>query len=88
MRNGLKVLLLAGSGGACLLAASAVQAQDAASDQTTMSEIVVTAQKKSERLLDVPVSVAAVTGDTLVRQNLVQLRDFYNRVPCISLTGG
>jgi len=88
MRNGFKVLLLAGSGSACLLAVSAAQAQDAAGDQTTMSEVVVTAQKKSERLLDVPVSVAAVTGDTLVRQNLVQLRDFYNRVPGISLTGG
>lgn len=88
MRNGLKVLLLAGSGGACLLAAAAVQAQEAASDATTMSEIVVTAQKKSERLLDVPVSVAAVTGDSLVQQNLVQIRDFYNRVPGVSLSGG
>src|SRR6218665_2421642 len=86
MRNGLKVFLLAGSG-ACLMAGSAAWAQDAG-DDTTMSEIVVTAQKKSERLPDVPVSVSAVSGDTLVRQNLVQLRDFYNRVPGISLTGG
>ena len=88
MRNGLKLLLLAGSGGACLLAASVVQAQEAANDGTTMSEIVVTAQKKSERSLDVPVSVATVTGDSLVQQNLVQLRDFYNRVPGVSLSGG
>jgi outer membrane receptor protein involved in Fe transport len=62
MRNGLKAFLLAGSGGAFVLAGSAAWAQDAAGDDTTMSEIVVTAQKKSERLLDVPVSVAAVIG--------------------------
>lgn len=88
MRNGMKAILLAGSGGACLLAGSTAWAQVAASDDTTMSEIVVTAQKKSERLLDVPVSVAAVTGDSLVQQNLVQIRDFYNRVPGVSLSGG
>lgn len=86
MRNGLKAILLAGSGGMCLLAASAVQAQE--TDAATMSEIVVTAQKKSERLLDVPVSVAAVSSDSLVQQNLVQFRDFYNRVPGVSLSGG
>lgn len=86
MRNGLKAILLAGSGGMCLLAGSAVQAQE--TDAATMSEIVVTAQKKSERLLDVPVSVAAVSSDSLVQQNLVQFRDFYNRVPSVSLSGG
>jgi outer membrane receptor protein involved in Fe transport len=85
MRNGLKAFLLAGSGGACLLVGSVVHAQDA---DSVMSEIVVTAQKKSERLLDVPVSVAAVSSDSLVQQNLVQFRDFYNRVPSVSLSGG
>jgi iron complex outermembrane recepter protein len=85
MRNGLKAFLLAGSGGACLLAGSVVHAQDA---ESVMSEIVVTAQKKSERLLDVPVSVAAVSSESLVQQNLVQFRDFYNRVPSVSLGGG
>ncbi len=86
MRNGLKAFLLAGSGGVCLLAGSVVHAQEA--DGSVMSEIVVTAQKKSERLLDVPVSVAAVSSDSLVQQNLVQFRDFYNRVPSVSLSGG
>jgi iron complex outermembrane receptor protein len=88
MRNGMKAILLAGSGGACLLAGSTAWAQDAGGGDTTMSEIVVTAQKKSERLLDVPVSVATVSGDSLVQQNLVQIRDFYNRVPGVSLSGG
>jgi iron complex outermembrane receptor protein len=88
MRNGLKAFLLAGSGGAFVLAGSAAWAQDAAGDAPTMTEIVVTAQKRSERLLDVPVSVAAVSGEALAQQNLVQLRDFYNRVPGVSLSGG
>jgi outer membrane receptor protein involved in Fe transport len=87
MRNGLKTFLLAGSGGACLLVGSMAHAQGGA-DDTTIGEIVVTAQKKSERLLDVPVSVAAVTGENLSRQNFVQVRDFYNRVPGVSLSGG
>ncbi len=86
MRNGLKAFLLAGSGGACLLAGSVVHAQEA--DGAVMSEIVVTAQKKSERLLDVPVSVATVSSESLVQQNLVQFRDFYNRVPGVSISGG
>jgi outer membrane receptor protein involved in Fe transport len=88
MRNGLKAFLLATSGGACVLAGSVAHAQDAAGDTATMSEIVVTAQKKSERLLDVPVSVATVSGESLAQQNLVQIRDFYNRVPGVSLSGG
>lgn len=88
MRNHLKAFLLATTGGAFVLAGSAAWAQDAAGDAATMSEIVVTAQKKSERLLDVPVSVATMSGESLAQQNLVQLRDFYNRVPGVSLSGG
>lgn len=88
MRNGLKAFLLAGSGGACLLTGATAWAQDVAGDGATMTEIVVTAQKKSERLLDVPVSVTAVSSETLAQQNLVQLRDFYNRVPGVAISGG
>lgn len=51
-------------------------------------EIVVTAQKRDERLLDVPVSLTAVNTNALIAQNLVQVRDFYATVPGLSYTGG
>ncbi|WP_375208122.1 TonB-dependent receptor [Hyphococcus sp.] len=43
--------------------------------------IVVTAQKREQRLLDVPIPVTAVSAEDLVEQNLVQLKDVYNRIP-------
>ncbi len=43
--------------------------------------IVVTAQKREQRLLDVPVPVTAVSAEDLAEQNLVQLKDIYNRIP-------
>jgi len=50
-------------------------------------EIVVTAQKRTERLIDVPVAVSAVDSATLVRQNIVTLRDFSTRIPGITVAG-
>lgn len=44
-------------------------------------EVVVTAQKVAQREIDVPVAVTAVQGDTLVKQDLVQVTDYYSRVP-------
>lgn len=51
------------------------------------SEIVVTAQKKSERLIDVPVSVTAVSAEMLRNQGLDRLRDLVQRVPGLQLGG-
>lgn len=57
-------------------------------DDTTLEELVITAQKKSERLIDVPVAVSAVQSDTLLQQNFVQLRDYYARIPSLAVSGG
>jgi iron complex outermembrane recepter protein len=51
------------------------------SDQLTLTEIVVTAQKRSERLQDVPVSVSTVDSSTMVRQHLVSISDYLGQVP-------
>jgi iron complex outermembrane receptor protein len=53
-----------------------------------VGELVVTAQKRDERLLDVPVQVTAVSAETLTKQNLVQLADIYTRVPGLQYSGG
>src|SRR3546814_3101124 len=45
--------------------ASTALAQDAGGEQSSINEIIVTAQKRSERQSDVPLSITAVQGDRL-----------------------
>lgn len=49
------------------------------------SDIIVTAQKREERLQDVPVPVSAVTADTLLEQNQLKAQDFFSSVPGLNL---
>lgn len=49
-------------------------------------DIVVTAQKRSERLQDVPVSIAAVSGDSLRNMDAAGYTDYLNSVPSVSYT--
>lgn len=53
-----------------------------------VQEIVVTAQKRVERLQDVPVPVTAISGQQLVDSNQLRLQDYYARVPGLSYTAG
>ena len=55
---------------------------------TTLEKIVVTAQKRSERLLDVPVPVTVLSPDALTSTNEVRLQDFYTQVPNLNLVLG
>jgi outer membrane receptor protein involved in Fe transport len=65
----------------------AASAQTKPEDSTTLVEVVVTAQKRGEKLLDVPVPVTAVEGASLTRQNLVKLTDFSPRIPGLAVAG-
>lgn len=47
----------------------------------TLEEVVVTAQKVKQREIDVPVAVTAIRGSALVNQDLVQVTDYYSRIP-------
>lgn len=73
----------------CLVAQSAA-AQDsepsapAREESDAQAEIVVTAQRRSERLIEVPQSVTVLSGDTLAEQGATQLRDFAATVPGLS----
>jgi len=51
-----------------------------------LEEIVVTAQKRDEKLQEVPVSVTAVSADTLVTGGQHRLEEYYNKIPGLSLT--
>lgn len=54
--------------------------------QISLEEIIVTAQKRVERLQDVPVPVTVVTSDTLVNTNQVRFEDYYTRIPGLNVT--
>lgn len=53
-----------------------------------LEEVVVTAQKRVERLQDVPVPVTALSADSLIDRNQVRLQDYYTRIPGLNLTIG
>ena len=56
-------------------------------DSSELVDVVVTAQRRAERLQDVPVSVQVVVGDTLARQNLDSLTDVSKTVPSVTVAG-
>jgi outer membrane receptor protein involved in Fe transport len=68
------------------LAGSAAAAAEAP-DATSLEELVVTAQKREERLQDVPISVSVLTGSQLERQGVQDLQDIARTLPGISYSG-
>jgi iron complex outermembrane recepter protein len=58
---------------------------DAAEDTGGIQEIIVTAQKKSERLQDVPISIAAITGDMVADRAAVTLQGLQGAVPNVEI---
>ncbi len=68
------------------------QAQDAsASDAGATSsdgEIVVTAQKRSEKLRDVPVSISVIGGNAIERTGAPSLADYASYVPGLTVNSG
>jgi iron complex outermembrane receptor protein len=71
-------------------ASNAVLAQTAAgqssASSTQLEEIVVTANKRSESIQDVPASVVAVTAETLERLNVRSFDDLVAVVPGVTIT--
>jgi outer membrane receptor protein involved in Fe transport len=51
------------------------------SNKPSIEEVVVTAQKRIERLQDVPVPVTALDAQTLVSSNQLRLQDYYTKIP-------
>ncbi|MES2989126.1 MAG: TonB-dependent receptor [Pseudomonadota bacterium] len=70
--------------GALLAAATPAFAQDAAPQGE--DEIVVTAQKRTERLQDVPASVSVLNAEKLTDQGITKFEDYAARVPGLSLS--
>lgn len=85
-----RALLLAGCAGLATFAAPAM-AQDVAGDSAAeVSEaedgvIIVTARRREERLIDVPLSVTALSGEALIQQGVQDLTQIGQQVPNITL---
>ncbi len=78
------VLLTAGQA-AAQQAAPAETVSGAGIDRASIADIVVTARRKAERLIDVPVAVSALSKDVLVRNNITSLQRVAEIVPFVTL---
>jgi outer membrane receptor protein involved in Fe transport len=70
---------------AAVVAAMPAQAQDAAAVETS-GEIVVTAQKRTQNVQDVPISIAVVSGEALQEQGSASLVDYAGYVPGMNVS--
>jgi iron complex outermembrane receptor protein len=72
------------------LVAMPAYAQDAASDDAAVDsgEIIVTARRQSERLIDVPASVAVLTADTLQKTGVDNAEGFAQLTPGVTIVTG
>ncbi len=69
---------------AVALAAPAVAQTAAGTDETRLSEIVVTATKRTERLQDVAISAIAMSGDTLRARGITDSADLVTAIPSLN----
>jgi iron complex outermembrane recepter protein len=67
-----------------VLASTASFAQQATPADDQLEEIVVTAQKREQRLQDVPLSVSAISGDQLNREGARDFHDILLSIPGVS----
>ncbi|HVY33769.1 MAG TPA: TonB-dependent receptor [Caulobacteraceae bacterium] len=79
--GGIVAFLLTGAAMAQAPASPAGSGPASAEAQTGLSEVIVTAQKRPERLQDVPISVSALSSTALATQNVHSLQDLTARVP-------
>ena len=79
-RRALRWLLLAG-----VAAPGIAMAEPPASQQSAVSEVVVTAEKREEPLQQAPLSVSAISGQVLEQQHAVDLADWAGYVPGLVL---
>jgi iron complex outermembrane recepter protein len=81
----MKSLLKASSAFALIAASSAGWAQEAEDDGAGNAEIIVTAQKREEKLQDVPVAVSVLGGEKLAAQGGVNLETAQSLIPTLNI---
>jgi iron complex outermembrane recepter protein len=78
-----------------MLLAAAARAQDAPADQSAaapasaeLQEVVVTAERRSNNIQQVPIAVSAFTADQLQSRNLMDIHALSNLTPGVNLDAG
>lgn len=56
-------------------------------EQPVIQEVIVTAEKRAERLQDVPVPVSAISASDLTQNNKTRLDDYFSEVPGLTYWG-
>jgi len=79
-----KTYLLAASAMTIALTTSAHAQDQTAADDEAPAEIVVTAQKREQRLQDVPVAVSVISGDAIAAQGGVNIESAQYLVPALN----
>jgi outer membrane receptor protein involved in Fe transport len=74
-------VILSGSSASLALAAPA---SDVESSSDTITEITVTAQRRTENMQDVPISIQAITAETLQQLNISTLDDYLKYLPNVT----
>jgi len=85
--SGYRSVLFGLTAGIYSVSSAAADAPAPASEPATLEEILVTAQKKQERLIDVPAVINEVKASDLAEQNVQQIFDYYSRIPGLSYNG-
>jgi iron complex outermembrane receptor protein len=74
---------------ALMLVATAVHGESATvGEPDQLQEIIVTAQKRTEDVQQVPIAITAISGDTLQQRGVTSLSDLSNIAPNVSLDAG
>jgi outer membrane receptor protein involved in Fe transport len=85
----MKIMLSALALGAGLVpVASMADEEQQPEKRDRLTEIVVTAQKREERLADIPSSISVLTADQVANYALTSLTDYANYVPGLYIQGG
>ena len=89
--SGIKLNLLVGAAAGCLIMPGAAFAQAAPADGDDLRDIAVItviARKATETLQEVPVTVTAIGGDLIARDQTTKIEQIGNRVPTLSIQPG
>ena len=83
-----RAILLACVSGISIAATDSATDGDAAASEPALEEIVVTALHRSAGVQSVPISIEAISGDTLSKTGASQLNDYFREVPSLNVTAG
>ena len=72
--------------GAALCALSVPAAAQQAQSDLGIQEVVVTAQRRTEKLQDVPIAIQAMSGDTLAQLNIENFEDMTKELPNVTVS--